>query len=295
MKKLTIVTVCLLGVSCGSNAPLDTTDPRTITEDEAIQIALESNSPPLDQGEAGYITEGELTAWREPGRKQTYTAENFNSVLVTDSVQDASGAWQSVTHQSSANFSVLHVASGGLDRYAVFGLTRDKSPVVELWNLAPAEASIVVQGSLDGYSYTQLDLVAKDFQKTRIFKGGPDSGAVAFEVDPAGRYVVCAIRDPQGEVSLLQIDAQTSAVPPTVLYDSTTIPKLSEVQYAQKADHALLGRVFVFGTAFDARKRIMLVDGDNDGVFDGAPLVGDDSFFSSQGLDRFEDWISLNH
>jgi hypothetical protein len=256
-----------------------------MTEDEALRLALDSDSSVFGQG---YMGDG-LTAWRELGFKQHYTAENFNSVLVTDSVQDATGAWQSVTHQSSANFSVLHVASGGLDGYAVFGLTRDKKPVVELWNLVSAAGTVVVQGG-----GTPPQLVAKAFQKTGIHEGAPDHKAVAFEYDPAGRYVVCAIRDPQGEVSLTQFDAQSPTTPPVVLYDSTAIPELNEVQYAQKADHALLGRILVFGTAFASHKRIMLVDSDNDGVFDGAPLVGDDDFFASQGLDRYEDWISLN-
>ncbi|MEW5749018.1 MAG: hypothetical protein AB1793_09595 [Candidatus Thermoplasmatota archaeon] len=243
-----------------------------------------------DQG----YTEGDgLTAWREPGFEQRYTAENFNSVLVTDSAQDAGGEWQSVTHQSSANFSVLHVASGGRDRYAVLGLTREKEPVVELWNLVSDSGTVVLLGGSGGSIPPQL--VPKRFRKTRIFEGVPDQGAVALEYDPAGRYVVCAIRDPQGEVSLVQINAQDLAAPPVVLYDSTAIPELNDLQYAQKGDHVVLGRVFVFGTAFASHRRIMLVDSDNDGVFDGAPLIGDDDFFESLGLDVFEDWTSLDH
>jgi len=94
---------------------------------------------------------------------------------------------------------------------------------------------------------------------------------------------------------LLQIDAQDPTTPPLLLYDSSTIPELNDVQYAQKADHALLGRVFKFGTAFASHRRIMLVDANNDGSFDGPPLVGDDEYFASQGLDRYEDWFSLNY
>jgi len=264
-----------------------------MTESEATRVALESDSSIGDWADQGYTVGGDLLGWREAGFEQHFTAVNFNSVRVTDSVQDPSGAWQSVTHQSSASFSVLHVASGGLDRYAVFGLMRNKEPVVELWDLVPDEGTVVVQGAVGGATSPQL--VPKKFQKTRIFKGAPDQGAVAFEYDPAGRYVVCAIRGPQGEVSLLQIDAQDPAASPVILYDSTAIPELNEVQYAQKADHVLLGRVFKFGTAFASHRRIMLVDTDNDGVFDGAPLVGDDDFFETLGLDVFEDWTSLDH
>ena len=291
MKQLVFSAVAgLIATACGtSSEPLS----EVMTEHEAIQLALESEPSVGQFADQGY-TEGDgLTAWREPGFTQRYTAENFNSVLVIDSAQDASGAWQSVTHQSSANFSVLHVASGGRDRYAVFGLTRDKEPVVALWKLIQVAGAVVIQGGSGGGVPAQL--VPKGFQKTRIFEGAPDQGAVAFEYDPAGRYVVCAIRDPQGEVSLLQIDAQNPATPPLVLYDSTTIPELNEVQYAQKGDHNVLGRVFIFGTAFASHKRIMLIDSDNDAVFDGAPLVGDDDFFESLGLDVFEDWTSLDH
>ncbi len=292
MKQLAYVTAAgLLATACGrSDLARTTQTSEAMSEDEAIQLALGSDPSLNHQGKQGYIDGDYPLGWREPGFEQRFTAVNFNSVHVMDSVQDATGAWQSVTHQSSANFSVLHVASGGLDRYAVFGLTRDKKPVVELWNLVAAAGSVVVQGG-----GTPPQLVPKAFQKTRIYEGAPDHKAVAFQYDPAGRYVVCAIRNPQGEVSLMQIDAQNPATPPVVLYDSTEIPELNEVQYAQKIDHALLGRVFVFGTALVARKRIMLVDANNDGTFDGPPLVGDDDFFASKGLDRFEDWISLNH
>ncbi len=118
-----------------------------------------------------------VQGWIGPVRR--YTAVHFNSVRATDFVLDASGAWRSVAHQSSASLSVLHVAAGGV-----------ASP----------------------------RLIPKGFLEIRSF---------------------------------------------------------------------------VFGTAFESHKRIMLVDTDNVGVFDGPPLVGDDAFFESQGLDRFEDWISL--
>ncbi|MCC6408702.1 MAG: hypothetical protein IT453_16180 [Planctomycetes bacterium] len=265
-----------------------------MTEDEAIRLALGSDSTVFHrQGDEGYIEGDYPLGWRAPGFKQRFTAVNFNSVLVMDSAQDAGGAWQSVTHQSSANFSVMHVASGALDRFAVFGLTRDKKPVVELWNLVAAAGTVVLHGSSGGTTSPQL--VPKGFLKTRIYTGAPNQGAVAFEYDPAARYVVCAIRDPQGEVSLLQINAQNPSTPPVVLCNSTTVPELNDVRYALKADHTALGRVIKFGTAFKSHKRIMLVDASNDGVFDGPPLVGDDAYFAAQGLDTFEDWIDLDH
>jgi hypothetical protein len=295
MKRLASVAAGgLLAIACGtSDAPPTKPASEAMTESEAFQLALESAPSLYNQSKQGYIEGDYPLGWREPGFKQHFTAINFNSVRVIDSAQDATGAWQSVTHQSSASFSVLHVASGGLDRYAVFGLTLDKKPVVTLWDLVPKQGTVVVQGAIVGAPPPQL--VPKKFQKRRIYEGAPDQGAVAFEYDPAGRYVVCAIRDPQGEVSLMQIDAQNPSAPPVVLYDSTTIPELNEVQYAQKFDHALLGRVFVFGTAFVAHREIWLVDANNDGTFDGPPLVGDDDFFKSQGLDRYEDSISLNY
>lgn len=239
-----------------------------------------------------YSVDGEPIAWREPGLEQRYTAVDFNSVLVTDSAKSANGAWASVTHQSSADFAVMQITYGGLDRYALFGLSRENKLVVELWKLVPADGTIIAQGPVGGDASTQL--APKSFEKTRIFEGAQDHEPVAIEYDPADRYVVCAMRDPQGEVSLSQLDAQNPATPPVPLHDSTAIPELNEVQYAQKFDHAQLGRVFVFGTAFASHERIVLVDTDDNGVFDGAPLVGDDDFFASQGLDHFEDWVNLN-
>jgi hypothetical protein len=61
----------------------------------------------------------------------------------------------------------------------------------------------------------------------------------------------------------------------------------------QKADYITLGRVFKFGTDFDNHHQIMLIDANNNGVFEVVPLVGDDDFFSAEGLDHFEDSTSL--
>lgn len=259
--------------------------------DEAVRLALQSDASILSQNKRAYMENDEPIAWRASDREQRFTAVNFNSVRVTDSVRNSNGDWQSVAHQGSTNFSLMQITHGGLDRYALSGLTRDGRLVVELWSLVSAQGTVVVQGA-SGTS-TSPQLVAKTFQKTRIIEGAQGHKPVAIEYDPAGRYVVCAIRDPQGQVSLNRLDPRIPASPLTLLHDSTTIPELNGVQYAQKFDHAQLGRILVFGTAFEAHKRIVLVDADNDGVFDGAPIVGDDAFFEAQGLNRFEDYDSL--
>lgn len=231
--------------------------------------------------------------WRAPGFRQRYTAINFNSVVVTDFAEGTGGAWFSVAHQSSATFYVMRVACGGLDRYAVLGLTRDERPVVELWRLVPSdESAVVVSGNGAG---VPASLVPKVFEKRRIYTGSPGSGALALEYDPADRFVLAAIEDAQGVARILQLDTDNSPATPVVLADSISMPVLARMSFAQKGDHAVLGRVFEFTTDLSDYVRLLFVDANNDGVFDGAPLVGDAAYWSSSGFDRYEDWTALDH
>ena len=60
-------------------------------------------------------------------------------------------------------------------------------------------------------------------------------------------------------------------------------------------DHVQLGRVCYLESQIDGNLRILLVDDDNDGTFEGAPLVGSFSYFTQLGLDTYEDWDAFMH
>ncbi len=94
---------------------------------------------------------------------------------------------------------------------------------------------------------------------------------------------------------VFQLDFNDPNAAPTPLASSHQIPVLSDIEHLEKFEHAVLGRVYVCETATLDRTRIIFEDADDDGVSDGAPIVGDDALIDGLGLGRYEDWINLDH
>jgi hypothetical protein len=293
-----LVMALLLCCACG--APPEDVGPegasppqaQNVGEADVAAVALEKGPSAAAMQGMGYIAGDEPLAWKQPGFIQRYTAVNFNSVIVTDFAQLASGEWESLSHQSSASFVLMTLASGSLDDFVLLGFTRDDYIVVERWTLVEGSGSVVTFGG-GGTGPSEL-LRPKVFQKERLFKGAAGQRPVDVEMDPDGRYVVFGTTTSDDFVTIFQLDCTDPNAVPLVLADSSTIPELSDARDIQKFEHVILGRVFVVSTIFSDWQRIVFVDANNDGIFDGSPLVGDDAFFEAQGLDQYEYWINLN-
>ena len=275
------MTICALGSCVGPHHVEERAASRNETETAFAARAVSGASG----GEFAYVSNEAPRAWSEPGFEQRYTGVDFKSVIVTDRAIASSGEWESVRHESVASFTFMHLAAGTLDRYALLGVSADDEIIVETWTLEAGEETNSISGAL---------LRPKAFKKKRVFQGASRHEPRGIELDPEGRFVLFILRSEQNVTSVYQLDLSHISAGPVELASSSITPELSDVCYVQKFDHVDLGRVYVLGTNFVQHRRVLFIDADNNGIFDGSPLVGDDSFFRSQGLDAYEDWINLD-
>jgi hypothetical protein len=273
-------------VSCGPAHPAAEESPVDVDEARAVAYELDPSlargGPPSD-----HFSDELPLAWRGEGIEQRWTAKDFRTLIVTDLTPKGN-----VTHERTASFTFLHVEPARLDAYDLLGITPDEDLVVVRWTLVPRDGSDLAECA--PRASASLRPPPKDFEERRLFQGLRGHAPLGIQGDPRGRFVLFAARDETGVVTAYRIDATTDGHEPVPLTSSLAIPQLADLRYTQKFDHAKLGRVYVLGTSFEDHHRILLVDSDDDGVFERPPLVGDDAFFEQQGLDRYEDWRSLN-
>ena len=114
--------------------------------------------------------------------------------------------------------------------------------------------------------------------RNTVYQGtsmGPIRGLV---VDPDGRYVLVLGGVAPG-TAVYRLDL-TSGANPELLYDSTTLPELTNTTLITPFDHDTLGRVFI-AAGFDQPWTVVLYDPQNDGIIDGEMLFTVDTFETS--------------
>ena len=244
-----------------------------------------------DVANLGYVGIGMLS-WEDASIKQTYTASNFSAIQVVDQVYDSqSGQSDTVIHELSVPFTLRDVDSATLDVFCVAGFNADGDFVLERWTLAP-----LVQGSRSGFFSLPPqegpfgEIISKDFTRTEIYSGPLDPDYYAMAFDPDERFVLVLLGD--GTTRSLYRFNNEASTSPTLMHSSTQIPELGVIGQIWCGTHAVVGRAWNFMAEDLADKtRLMLIDSDNDGVFDGPPLVGDlDSFYAAGIGPVFGDW-----
>lgn len=253
--------------ACGERA----SEEAPIGDAEAVSYGremIEEGAPQRSESSVGEY----LVAWQQPGFVQRYGGVNFNSLRVIDEVERASGEWESLVHQGSATFFVWRTKAAGLDEYALIGSARDGDVVIELWTLVGEDGNVVHHGEL-GATIPSSELEPKRFSKRRIVEGFTGYSAVDVDVDPDLRFVVFLVTAPDGAVEFYQLDLEDPAGAPLMLAESGSIPELGSALRVQRFDHVTLGRVYRVETSRDLDKVILFVDLDNNGQFDGGPLV----------------------
>lgn len=219
---------------------------------------------------------------------QRYFCVDFSDLSVRDDQFDPeTGELKTRTHSSSASFDILYVASARLDLFCVAGFAPNGDFVLERWKLKP---KVAYPG---GPPATDLNgMVIKAFKKTEIFRGPLASELIDVDFDPEARFMIALVRDPGGDYVLYRFDNAPSTTP-VWLYDSVVLPELAAMTFLNRFDHYQLGRVWSMDDDFDYQLRILLIDSDNDGVFEDPPLIGDPTFYEANGLDTPEDWDDL--
>ncbi len=277
------------GELASNSAVSDESASDLISDSEAVSEALKSEPVNVLTTSPGCEWEAGLLAWRQPGFRQTYTAVNFNTLVVHDAVESSAGEWEPVSHRGNTNFILMDVASAGLDDYVLLGFTRDGDIVIERWVLGLGGGAVVERGR--GAALPSPSLAPKEFIKTNLFQGLPEHKPLVIEADPSGRFVIFALRDPGGITTVYQLDCSIPGKSPVALTDSAKIPELGSITSVGKFDHVALGRTYSFDTEAPRPGRVVFIDGNDDAIFDGSPLVGDEAYFRTLG--PWQDWRSL--
>ncbi len=290
------ITIALLAASCESppsvvrESPNIVGDPRATDEAER---ATETNLHGL-----GYLGSDGFTVWDDTEIRQSYGATNFREVSVLDEyLKAAPGDPASVAHSGASNFDFWCIESAGLDKYCVAGIGASGDFILERWELVPATVASRSEPAARPLVVTQSgEVLSKDFQKTRIFEGPLGVSVISVGFDPEERFMLALLTDDQGLTTIYKFDNVKGAVPIPV-YDSITYPELATLGHFNRFDHkATLSRVWILSAlSLYGDLQMMMFDDDNDGEFDGEPLIGNDEYFESVGYPVvFPYWDSLD-
>ncbi len=112
----------------------------------------------------------------------------------------------------------------------------------------------------------------------------------SIDVDPEGRFVLFS-RYPEGDV--YSLDLSQSASTPTMLFSSAQIPELRALGELSIEQHEALGRVCIVepGDPYRACQLtspppvVLLIDGNNDGMFEATQVMPLDDYLTSRELD----------
>lgn len=223
-----------------------------------------------------------LVSWREPDFKQDYSVHLPAELAVRDREYDQlSGEWSERYYSGFSSFGMRHAAASGRDMFCVEGVARSGDAVIEVWYL------MSVGGTGGGQS--------KSFVRSEIYRGSLSGGQiVSLDFDAESRFVVALVHGP-GElcyVSVFPVDGGA----PVVLANSGSYPELCVMANVQKFDHQVLGRIWVLTPSPGGAEwtNVIFVDSNNDGVFDGPPLVATQEELEVNGLSSVELWDPLH-
>ena len=233
----------------------------------------------------GYVELG-MNVWSDVDHRQTLHMSDFEIVELVDEFLDpTSGEWLETSHYGGASFGLFHMSGAGPDVFACGGIAANGDIVLERWKLN-RNGVPELEPALYGEPLSLPPSVG--FRKKEIYRGPLGTDIYSVDLDPQYRYMI-ALVGTNGSHVLYQFDIQQVG-PPVVLLDSSTVPEIDQMFYAETMDHYQLGRTCVLREGLGGQNKIVLVDSNNDGVFDGAPLVGDRGYFASLGLDDHSDW-----
>ncbi len=230
--------------------------------------------------------------WLEDDFAQELHARDFRHVRIVDSVRDPeTDEWVEVERASAtASYRAWKFASGHLDLLGLAGFAPNGDIVIDRWELVGTGAQPEPETA---HLPARLREVKKLVQTT-LYRGPLGEGLYELGFDLRARYLLALVAREDG-VTLYRFDNVAPSVPQIVL-DSEELPELGRMRTLERLRHEKLGYVWrLQDDPFHYTTRILLVDGDDDGVFDGEPLVGDGAWFRARGLTNGDDWDSLTY
>lgn len=208
----------------------------------------------------------------------------------------------------AVSYRVQFVTSRTPDELYVFGTERNGDDVVEVWSLEAIDGAWtgVRPGSgtpigvpVQGVTPVSLDIAGGQFVhpkgrtaplagREELYSGPAFGGVLYAAVDPEKRFLLVLSAD-ASQVHRLDLDGNSS---PTVEFDASMVPLLEEMGSIVPRHEAILGRVYVMtpsrrsedahGPSVQSNMRIVLYDGDNDGVFDGLDALSYEEYVAAE-------------
>ena len=246
------------------------------------------DEPALPVGVSSPTTEGfwepGSVVWRDSTHQQDLHMTDFEFVDIVDRYYDPpTGTWiEGVTH-GSTSYSILRFGSAGADWFCFAGLAGNGDFVLERWKLKPKG------GMVPPPPYPLLKII----KKIEVYRGQLADKVAGVGFDPERRFIIALLRDSAGTY-LYRFDHQPSATP-VLLYDESTLPELASMTTLDRYDHAVVGRVWTMQDNWIYSVQVVLIDSDNDGEFEGPPLIGNRTFFQAAGLNDPTQWDNLSY
>lgn len=175
--------------------------------------------------------------------------------------------------------------------------------VIEKWKILPQpgtpyarrDPAVEPIGTPAGWGSTRVGIVGGSYLepdsrvglltlRTVLYRGTGMGDVEAVVADPDGRFLLAVTRSP---AELVQIDASG----PLLLRTHTQLPLLTQVDRLGVWQHVSEGRFFV-GTVGDGTiesQKIVLVDSDNDGVFESISTLTSQQW-TAAGYDQLASW-----
>ncbi len=213
-------------------------------------------------------------SWFEPGLKQEYLPIGFEDVRIVEKTLDyGTGVWNSLEIVESSAFPIGAVRSSGKDFWYLTGVDAAGNTVFEQWRLKSGKTGLLGQSP------------KKSIKRTEIFRGLCET-IIDFAVDPERRFLLALGRDTSGVQYLYQLALAPGSLPVLIL-SGIQVQDLNASDFIQRYDHLNLGRMWVIMNEDPGQSPagvIVLLDSNNDGVFDPSPLIGDGIDLYSNGV-----------
>lgn len=227
--------------------------------------------PAVQTGGSGYTEVAPIRTWDAPDHRQFLMISYPPATIeVIDSKPDpVTGEWLAASYVGTAAYKLSGVAPSQEDAWAVAGWSERVADefILERWELVVSPS----QQPTGGGGPPPL-FPAKHFRRTEIYRGIVQGEFRGLEFDYEARFIYVLLGS-ETTASLLKFDNVANASPQTLATEATQ-PDLVGMHHLQKYEHMSLGRILECSRLFPGYEAVVFVDTNNDGVFDGAPIIG---------------------
>lgn len=269
-------------------------DPGNQPDTPRIDANLAAATQPIARGgsaSAGQVELG-IPSWTGFSERQSYTVLGGKHVVVTNhTLNGMTSTWSGPhVYRGTTSATFVDSASAGMNRFCFGGFADNGMLIIEGWVLGSPPGGGGGGGSGSGGGPLQQAQPTLIFDKTRIYTGtAGSSGLYAMDYDREGRFVLVLVDSGAGK-ELIRFDAVQDATP-QLIDDVSTLPDLAHVNRIYRVNHQVLGRTWILTSAIESYAHgIIYVDADNDGSFDGAPILGSYSDLEAAGLEGPSMW-----